>query len=254
MNVGQQEYEVHLPIGYTDENGSLHRRAVLRKMRGYDEELIYDLSLSAGELVTELLTHCLIQVGDIETSNKLLAKNLYTVDRNFLLLELRRISLGNELDASYICPSCGSNLNIKEQLDQIDVHKLKDNEVLEDIQLTLDDGYTDKKGSTHTEITLTLPIGADEEFVASMINNDPMRAQEALFLRCIKNFGNLSKAALESYGIKILRELTIGDRQRMQKSLNEKLPGPDLRRSIHCGSCGTSFEGILDISNFFVMG
>ena len=106
MSKGQEEYEAQLPIGYTDQKGNLHRRALLRKLRGYDEELIYDLSLTAGELVTELLNRCLLQIGSIEEIDNHLVKDLYTVDRNFLLLKLRRISLGNELDGlSFVKPN-----------------------------------------------------------------------------------------------------------------------------------------------------
>ena len=47
-----------------------------------------------------------------------------------------------------------------------------------------------------------------------------MQARDALLLRCIKRFGTLPRAELEAYGIKILHELTLGDRRRLHDALN----------------------------------
>jgi len=84
-------------------------------------------------------------------------------------------------------------------------------------------------------------------------DKDPLRLQDVLLLQCIKRFGTLPKAALEGYGIKILRDLTLGDRQRLQKALSQESPGVNFQRAIHCGHCGTTFKGVMDVSGFFVL-
>ena len=81
-----------------------------------------------------------------------------------------------------------------------------------------------------------------------------MKAQDALLLRCIARFGELSRATLEAYGVKILRDLTMGDRQRIQAALGQNAPGVNFQRTIDCGSCGSRFQGVLDVSNFFAPG
>ena len=58
-----REFEVLLPVGYTDGAGRVHRQAVIRKMRGHEESLLYDQTLSSGRLVTELIRSCLIRLG-----------------------------------------------------------------------------------------------------------------------------------------------------------------------------------------------
>ena len=98
-----------------------------------------------------------------------------------------------------------------------------------------------------------MPRGIDEEFVAPMLEKDPVKTQDALLLRCIKRFGTLPKAALEAYGVKVLRDLTMGDRQRLQKAFNGQTPGVNFQRTIVCPQCGTTFQGIMDLSNFFVL-
>lgn len=253
MGPNQGEFEVQLPIGYTDETGRVHRRAVLRKMRGHEEALLYDPSLSAGRLVTELIRSCLLRLGDLTAVDSGVVSQLYTADRNYLLLELRRITLGDHLQAAYRCPRCERDVPVVEDLSQVEVRRLDDGQSLSDIELELEDGYVDRQGTPHTELTLTLPRGADEEFVAPMVDKDPLKAQDALLLRCIKRFGTLTRATLQAYGVKILRDLTLGDRQRLHQALNGQTPGVDFYRSVQCGGCGTTFKGVMDVSNFFVL-
>lgn len=245
-------FEVLLPVGYTDGAGRVHRQAVIRKMRGHEEALLYDQTLSAGRLVTELIRSCLIRLGSIEAVTSQMVSELYTADRNYLLLELRRITLGDQLPALYVCPRCGTEISVAQDLSRIPVRRLEEGLPLADVTLQLEDGYLDREGALHTEIVLTLPRGVDEEFVSSMVEKDPLRAQDVLLLRCVRRFGSLPPAALEAYGIKILRDLTMGDRHRLYQALNSQMPGVDFQCPVRCHSCGTSFQGILDAANFFV--
>jgi hypothetical protein len=253
MTQAPREFEVLLPIGYTDEAGRLHRRAVLRKMSGHEEALLYDASLNAGRLVTELLRACLARLGDRDAIDADRVAQLYTADRNYLLLELRRITLGDRLAAAYTCPRCGAEVSVVEDLGQLEVRRLPEGQALQAITVHLEDGYLDRQGTLHADVTLTLPRGVDEEFVSPLAVKDPLRAQDALILRCISRFGTLPKAALEAYGIKILRDLTLGDRQRLHAALDGQLPGVDFLRTVRCDQCGTTFQGVLDVSRFFTL-
>ena len=246
-----REFETLLPVGYTDGSGLIHRRATLRKMRGHEEALLYDQSLTAGKLITELIRSCLVRLGDIETITPQLASELCTADRNYLLLELRRITIGDYLPAQYVCPGCDAQISAVLDLGAVPVHRLEEGKMAADVSVQLEDGYRNRKGETHTDIVLRMPRGVDEEFVSSMAGKDPLHAQDVLLLRCIKRFGKLTPEELEGYGIKILRDLTLGDRRLLFNALN-KTPGADFQITIHCDSCGTSFKGVIDTTNFFV--
>jgi len=254
METGQRGFEVSLPIGFKDSTGTRHRRAVLRKMRGHEEAVLYDPGLSGGALVTALLTGCLVRLGALPSVNRETVSGLYSADRNFLLLELRRITLGDRMPAVYPCPGCGVRVSVTEDLGTLPVRRLKADEPPPEVHLTLADGYIDRQGACHTELTLTLPRGVDEEFVAPMVAKDPLKGQDALLLRCIRRFGDLPRATLEAYGVKILRDLTLGDRRRLQRAFNNGTPGVDFMRPVSCGACGTEFSGVLDVSHFFVEG
>lgn len=251
MTTPQFENEVSLPIGYTDESGRLHREGVIRKIRGHEEALLYDPKITPGRLVTELIRGCLVRLGDLETPDSDMVSQLYTADRNYLLLELRRFTLGDRLTTRYQCPRCGTEESYIEDLSEVDVRRLADGETFSEITLELEDGYVDREGTVHTKVVLTLPRGIDEEFIAHLPEGDPLKAQDVLLLRCISKFGSLPKAALEGYGVRILRDLTLGDRLRLNKALNGETPGVDFQRAIQCAQCGATFEEVLDVSNFF---
>ena len=250
----QREFEVRLPIGYTDDNGKVHRWAVLRKMRGHEESLLYDTALTGPRLVTELIRSCLVSLGTLISVDTETVTQLFSADRNYLLLELRRITLGDKLRTSYRCPGCNATVVFIDDLSRLEIRRLEDNQVPADISLVLEDGYVDRQGVLHNTIMLRLPRGADEEFVAPMAEKDPLKAEDALLLRCIQSFGTLQKSVLEAYGVKILRDLTLGDRHLLQQALNEQTAGVNFLRPLTCGHCGIGFSGVMDISHFFVPG
>jgi hypothetical protein len=254
MNSAQGEREVMLPVGYPGRAGGFERRATLRKMRGHEEALLYDTSLSAGRLVTEIVRGCLVRLGDSTDVTPEMVSGLYSADRNYLLVELRRFTLGDALQCSYLCPGCGAEVALVEDLSRIDVRRFDGNGKPDGILVELEDGYQDGEGARHSSIRLRLPRGDDEEFVSETAEKDPLRARDVLILRCIESFGTLPRKALEAYGIKIIRDLTLGDRKRIYRAFDTEAPGVDFRRPVQCSSCMLRFEAFLEVSRFFELG
>jgi len=243
---------VRLPVGYGDAQGRLHRDVALRQLRGSDEALLYDASVSGAELVTRLLHACAVSVGTLTPVVPALFEQLTSADRNYLLYELRRITFGDEWHAVYGCPTCETPVRRTEDLSTFTVRRLAEGEKPADIEVQLEEGYQDRAGATHKKIVARLPRGSDEAFIARFADIDPFQARDALLVRCIKQFGTLTRAALEGYGAKILRELTLGDRQRLQRAIAAATPGVEFQRAVSCPACGMEFEAIADITDFFV--
>jgi hypothetical protein len=202
--------------------------------------------------VSHIIAGTLLRLGSVELPGPDVVGQMYSADRNYLLLQIRRVTLGDEMAASYTCPACGSEVQLVEHLGEIPVQRLEEGEDPEAIAVELEDGYTDRKGIEHRHVTLRLPRGDDEAFVSPSLERDSMKAADALTLRCIREFGTLPLAELQAYGIRILRELSFGDRLRLQRALNDDAPGARLRRTIRCTACGTRFERLLDVTDFFV--
>jgi len=246
--------EVVLPVGHADPSGKIHRRAAIRKMTGHEEALLYDSSLSAGRLVTQLIHGCLVRLGDVMDITPDLVSRLYSADRNYLLVEIRRFTLGDALPCSYVCPGCSAEVAVVEDLGSLQVRRIENGQKPETRLVELEDGHRDRDGVHHGALRLRLPRGDDEELVAETAERDPLRARDALILRCIESFGTLPKPAIEAYGIKILRDLTLGDRRRIYRALDVEAPGVEFRRTTRCPGCAQSFEAFLEASHFFALG
>ena len=251
----RREFEVTLPVGYTDADGATHRRVVLRKMTGREEAILADRKYqrNGGKLVTELLHSCIVGLGDLEPNGRGPVAGMYSVDRNYLLLKLRSITFGPELEASYTCPGCGESLSMLENLDELPVRMLADGDGPQELAVELLDGYVDREGQVHTALTLRLPTGADEEAVASQMRSNPSLGKNALLARCVKSLGEVPAHRLEALGPRIMSELTMSDRRLVDKALNDAAPGVDLVRELECPRCSKSFPASLDLSNFLAL-
>lgn len=245
-------YKVMLPVGYTDGDGTVHREATLRKMTGKEEALMADprLRKNGGRLMTMLLANCVTAIGTLARVDAEVTARLYSADRNYLLMELRRATFGDELEASYTCPHCGHTTGVVEDLATIPVKRLERGDGSTEIAVQLEDGFT-YEGVVHRTLLLSLPTGIDEERVAATQNDNPSRAKNALLARCIRALGSLDRSEIDALGTHILMELTLGDRRRIDKAVEAAVPGVDLIRSVTCDACSRGFKASLDMSHFF---
>ena len=249
---GPAGFEFELPVGYVDEDGRVHRTAVLRKMTGKDEAIMADRRNrnSAARMLTELIASCLVRVGSIERPTTQIAQSLYSADRYYLLLKLREITFGPDMEATYSCPTCKESQTFTEDLTAMPVTRLE-GAVPEDLVVELEDGFFDRaSGETYFTAVFRYPNGLDEERVTAVTRENASLGKNALMARCLVSFGDIPKPRLEALGSGVFNELTLGDRARIDRALNEDSPGVDLRRHVVCSACGRTFDATLDLSNF----
>jgi hypothetical protein len=247
-----QGFEFELPIGYVDQDGCVHRTAVLRKMTGKDEAIMADRRNrnSGARMMTELLSSCLLQLGSIERPGVHVVQALYSSDRYYLLLKLREITFGSELSATYACPTCKESISLVEDLSQLEVARVEPGQLPDDIVVELEDGYHDRNGEVYTTIVFRHPIGADEEKIAAAARENASHGKNALMARCLESLGDIPRTRLETLGTSIFNDLTLGDRALIDGALNQRGPGIDMRHDVTCPSCGRDYEVTLDLSNF----
>ncbi|MBZ4332980.1 hypothetical protein NR800_18080 [Corallococcus interemptor] len=250
-----REAEFTMPIGLTDDEGRVHKTVVIRKMTGKEEAILADRRnhRNGGKLVSELISSCIVRVGELPKNGSATVERMYSADRNFLLLKLRTLTFGPELQATYTCGSCGESVQVTEDLDTLPVKQLEEGESPDEIVVDLVDGYVDKDGQVHTALTLRLPRGDDETAVAPQMRQNASLGKNALLARCMKSLGDLPRHRLEALGPKILADLTMTDRRLIDRALNQGAPGVDLVREVVCGSCGGSFRATLDMTNFLAL-
>src|SRR5688572_25966659 len=100
------EWEVALPGGLIDAGGKRLAHAQLRPLTGAEEDwLAAHPSVPVAVAVTSLLSACLVRVGEA-TVDREFVRRLLVGDRDYLMLQLRRITLGDQIRAVLHCPAC----------------------------------------------------------------------------------------------------------------------------------------------------
>lgn len=248
------EHSVELPVGLSIDGGDPgdHRAATLRKMTGNEEALLADPKLRAngGKLITALLSSCLTSVNGCRSVELKHARSLSSADRNFLLLELRKLTFGDELECHYRCPRCGVAMQVIENLNDIEVRRSQPDDPGE-VTIEIEDGYRDSTGECHRQLVFGLPTGEDEEAAAGRKDSNAARHRDALLARCLRRVGNMDPRKVQAAGVRILADLSMADRRRIQRVLDDHAPGPDLTRKVTCEGCGGEFRTVLDMTHFF---
>ena len=248
----QTGFEFELPVGYVDDDGRVHRTAVLRKMTGREEAIMADRRNrnSGARMMSELLASCLLELGAVSSPGLAAVQKLYSADRYFLLLKLREITFGSDLSATYACPTCKESITLVEDISELEVRRVAPGELPEQIVVELDDGYVDRAGEVYTTLVFRQPTGADEEKISAVARDNASRGKNALMARCLIGVGDMPRARIEALGTSIFNDLTLGDRALIDSALNEDGPGVAMTRPVTCPGCGRDYEVTLDLSNF----
>lgn len=97
-----------LPCGYLDAEGNLHTEVVLNEITGRDEDMLASKKIPDQKKLNQLLISCISRLGSISDKEKIAAAvpELLIGDRVFLLIAIRRTSLGDDYPYKDICPNC----------------------------------------------------------------------------------------------------------------------------------------------------
>lgn len=251
------ENEYELLAGYTDKEGKLHKTFTLREMTGADQEILGKAEFKNNSIkaIHRLLASCVMSVGslrkeDFKSSNAWeteVIQKMYTGDLDYILIELRKLSLGNEVTVTHKCPNseCGDSLKTVFDLGELRLENFKTNEV----PFELPNGYTDKKGAVHKAGKMRLPTGLDREVIFPTVRKNKMYATNILLSRiCTFDDGTL-------LDFNVIRALGVKDIKYLANLLGTELAfGYDTDVETSCPNCGTEFVVNIasESSGFFI--
>lgn len=241
--------ELRLPVGIKI-NDKVVNTVELNEMDGFSRQVIGDkqFRVNPAKMTTALLKHCLVKLGDVAPTESDI-RNMYMIDRNFLLMQLQLISVGNEVPGKYSCKWCDEGFEVIEDLNNLKF-SVSDN-FIESVTVDLKRGYKDKEGKLHTNIVLGLPNGIDDEVTSPVLRQNYGEWCNVILARKVRKFGDLDMAKFSGMGVKIMQSLNVKDLDQMVNAITVDLPGYDLRHSLSCKVCGKAESYILDMSSFF---
>lgn len=238
--------------GYKDKDGVVHKEFTLREMTGKDEEAIHktDVKNNGSKVVTVLLTRCVTRIGTLTPKSvggrqkwEEIIKSLYTGDQDYMLIQLRRISIGEEVELNHVCPNkdCKAKLHTVLALDELDTIPFDGERAIE---FELPRGHKDRKGVIHKTGVMRLPTGLDREILTPLAKTNLAKAETTMLTRLCK-FDDGAYVDDD-----VMSSLSIRDREYLQKLLREHFFGVKLETEVTCDCCGETFIGSFNASNF----
>jgi len=211
--------KVLLPSGLIDGAGTLHREAVLRALRGRDEEWFRDVpsETTLARAATELLFRGLLRVGP-HRGTRSLVRSLPVADREYLLLKLGALTFGARTEMVVVCPKdeCRSKIDVDFSLDAIPIEPLAQ-----------EPSYRFLPRAAGPEIVFRVPRGSDQEQATDA---------NSLLARCILNEVDV-------------RDLPPQDCQALVDEIERVSAKVPSELEVACPDCGYSFAVPFDAAN-----
>jgi len=212
-------YSYELPSGL---------EAEIREMTGAEEELLTNPRLvRAGEAVNQVLRNCLVRLGESTEVGMKEVLDLLAGDRLFLLVRLRQVSLGDEVELELVCPEPSCR---EKNLFSVD---------LADLPVT---PYGPER-----EMTFRLPASGREVRFVHLDGNKEKRLAAlkepsltaAMLIRILEVDGKPPSK-------KLLAEMSLRDRAALRKEMQRVDGGIDTLVAFECETCRTPIRTRLE--------
>src|ERR1043165_7748827 len=112
----QTEFSFHLPLGYVDAEGNLHREGTMRLATAFDEIApLKDPRVQAnpGYLLVILLSRVITRLGTLEQINPKTIEGLYAADLAYLQDLYRRVNENGHNLVRTQCPHCSQQFEVE---------------------------------------------------------------------------------------------------------------------------------------------
>ena len=110
------EYEFALPMGFINEEGTMHREGVMRLATAADEILpLKDprVQKNPAYLVVILLSRVVTRLGELEVVNPKVIEELFAADLAYLQDFYNRINGNGGRALAVTCPHCGRGFEVE---------------------------------------------------------------------------------------------------------------------------------------------
>jgi hypothetical protein len=108
----QTEFEFTLPVGFTSEDGVLHRQGIMRMATAMDEIApLRDVRVRGNQayLAVMLLARVIVKLGSLPSVSTNVIENLFVADLAYLQALYSRINEEGKSTFTVSCPACQTN-------------------------------------------------------------------------------------------------------------------------------------------------
>lgn len=250
VNINGETFELLRP--YVDKDGVSHLDFEIREMDGSDEEAIAkkEIKSNGAKVLRTLLARCCYRIGTLEKADMRDAKwaeiiqSLPVADQDYMIMQLRKISLGEEIETKHICPDPECKAEILTTIDIDEDLEITPFDGVTEIEFELPKGYTNKEGNVLKKGKLRYPNGLDREILDGVARKNLGHANTLMLTRLITELEG------EKVDDDIVRSLSMKDRKYLLDLLDEHKYGVKLEVEVECPECYESFKASLNAVNF----
>lgn len=206
----------------------------LREMTGVEEELLTNQRLiRSGDAVNQVLANCIVRLGDREDVSTKDVLDMLSGDRLFVLVRLREVSLGEEVELELACPNpvCRAKNRLTVNIDDLVVTSYGE-----------DREFTFVLPGSGRKVRFTYLDGHKEKRLAQM--QEP-NISSAMMIRILEIDGSAPTK-------KALSEMSMRDRSALRAEMLRVDAGIDTTIECDCESCGTRLRTRLETEPAFL--
>lgn len=164
-----------------------------------------------------------VRLEEVPVNSDIIDK-LLVGDRDYLILQLRRLMLGDRFAAVFSCTECKRAMDVEFLAQDIAIEPRPQNVAI----------YAWQANDAQRVVRYRLPNGADQEAVADL---SAIEAVETLLARCVIDDGGTP--------------LSVKERTAVIAEMDAHAPQIDLELELNCPECGHSFTTPFDCTSFF---
>ena len=222
-----------LPCGHIDNEGKLHTSVTVREMTGEDEEVLAARNMPTTKKINKILTNCTESIGPFSgQALNFIVPDLTQGDRIYLLMAIRRASLGNDMPFQTQCPKCKAEARFILDLGELETKKPKHPEI-RTYDLTLP--------KTGKKVRMRVLTGRGEEAISKAATKGVDIISTAILAR-------MESIDDKPATIDDLKALPLMDRNFLKDAWEDHEGGVDTEVQVDCPSCSEAYETELDIS------
>lgn len=235
---------VTLPGVWVDSNGLAQRNAQVQELTGEHEEIISRAQMS-GSIVKFM--DAIVSCGTVSVGNtpaKGILPELLTADQDFLLMEIRRMTYGPDMEFKELtCPWCKKNYDLSISIDDIPVTTL-DNP---------DDAVFDVALRNGKTATVRMVTGADRVAITADDNLTLAERNTLLMSRCVLSLVDAKGERTPVAGqADTMRKMSLADRKSIMDELAKRQVGPHFEdTSFTHDECGKEVPFPIGIGELF---
>lgn len=219
-----------LPCGVVTAEGELLTEVKVREITGHEEDMLTAKNIGGGKKITQLIANCLERLGPITEKTALMhaARGMTIGDRVFLMMAIRRVTLGDDFPFEKACEHCEAKSIYMVDLSTLETVKMKD-PMKRVHDVTLPSGKTAR---------FHVMTGKDEEDLAKVPVQDSLSM--ALLVR-------LDLVDDKPANLDTVKSLGMKDRHAMREAFEAVEGGMETAVDLDCPDCGESFKAELEV-------